>query len=389
MERVEEKKQKFRINVINVFIILFVISFLEIANLSFIRYIAILLLQVICIYEIRFDKISIDKKMLLLIFGIIITMSFSLFRTGYTFEAIAKMATVIDLFFLTLILLPNYLKNCDLDIIIKNIRNDIFIVLIFCFVFYNNDYSISYDMERIGNLIRLKCGFPHPNTLSMFSFIGIILSIYLITIRYHIKSNFIFIFFFLYLIIKANSRTALYCIIIFIMLCILGNICKNKKLKPIIYIIVISFSILIIGIGTSIVDGLTFDRINQLLSNRLSYIMSAINVLINNNAILTGMGAFRNSETFTTNAVMLDNGYFNYIYQYGIISFLVLICFLVNNFFKIKNDNNRNMEMFVKNAYIIFGIYSFFENILLNMASLFAILIYFFIAMIQIQNKKQ
>ena len=389
MERVEEKKQKFRINVINVFIILFVISFLEIANLSFIRYIAILLLQVICIYEIRFDKISIDKKMLLLIFGIIITMSFSLFRTGYTFEAIAKMATVIDLFFLTLILLPNYLKNCDLDIIIKNIRNDIFIVLIFCFVFYNNDYSISYDMERIGNLIRLKCGFPHPNTLSMFSFIGIILSIYLITIRYHIKSNFIFIFFFLYLIIKANSRTALYCIIIFIMLCILGNICKNKKLKPIIYIIVISFSILIIGIGTSIVDGLTFDRINQLLSNRLSYIISAINVLTSNNAILTGMGAFRNSATFTTNAVMLDNGYFNYIYQYGIISFLVLICFLVNNFFKIKNDNNRNMEMFVKNAYIIFGIYSFFENILLNMASLFAILIYFFIAMIQIQNKKQ
>ena len=389
MERVEEKKQKFRINVINVFIILFVISFLEIANLSFIRYIAILLLQVICIYEIRFDKISIDKKMLLLIFGIIITMSFSLFRTGYTFEAIAKMATVIDLFFLTLILLPNYLKNCDLDIIIKNIRNDIFIVLIFCFVFYNNDYSISYDMERIGNLIRLKCGFPHPNTLSMFSFIGIILSIYLITIRYHIKSNFIFIFFFLYLIIKANSRTALYCIIIFIMLCILGNICKNKKLKPIIYIIVISFSILIIGIGTSIVDGLTFDRINQLLSNRLSYIISAINVLTSNNAILTGMGAFRNSATFTTNAVMLDNGYFNYIYQYGIISFLVLICFLVNNFFKIKNDNNRNMEMFVKNAYIIFGIYSFFENILLNIASLFAILIYFFIAMIQIQNKKQ
>ena len=116
---------------------------------------------------------------------------------------------------------------------------------------------------------------------------------------------------------------------------------------------------------------------------------NAIEKMNENNTIFTGMGAFRNSMTAATGAIMLDNGYFNYIYQYGIISFMVLIVVLYNNFKIIKNSNEVYVnKTFIKNMYIAFLIYSFFENILFNISSLFAILIYTFINIMNIKEER-
>ena len=62
---------------------------------------------------------------------------------------------------------------------------------------------------------------------------------------------------------------------------------------------------------------------------------------------------------------------------------------LWNNFKIIKTSNEINInKIFVRNMYVSFLIYSFFENILFNISSLLAILVYTFINVMNIKEKR-
>ena len=373
----------------NCFVILFIISFVNFKNLNLLRYIVLAFMQIICIFEIK-NKVKINKKNIILLMVLLLSMLFSLFKSNEFKESVLKIAIIVDFLIFCYILLPRYLEEFDLHIILKNLLIDICIILFLLFMLFHNDYDFSYDMNRVGNLIRLRCGLNHPNTLGIFTFIGLLAGIYFISIDNKNKIKYIICMLFLGMIlVKSGARTPLYVLMIFIILYLKDMLIKNSKLKFIIYFLAIGIVVFYILFNGYTVNDINFDTINTILSYRLTYIKNAIEKMNENNTIFTGMGAFRNSMTAATGAIMLDNGYFNYIYQYGIISFMVLIVVLYNNFKIIKNSTEVYVnKTFIKNMYIAFLIYSFFENILFNISSLFAILIYTFINIMNIKEER-
>ena len=166
---------------------------------------------------------------------------------------------------------------------------------------------------------------------------------------------------------------------------------SKKKLKIVLYCIVSLIVLTILFMNSDFINSISYESINKVLSYRLDFWTSAIKELYDNNIILIGKGAFRNSAINITDAVLLDNGYFNYIYQYGLISFLVFVIFLFYLIISIKKNANKLDKctiVYIKNLYISFLIYSFMENILLNISSLFAILMYSFIAILILKEKE-
>lgn len=374
----------------NCFIILFIISFVNFKNLNFIRYIGLAVFQIFCVLDmIKEGKIEANKKYIVIMLLLLISMMFSLFKTTNFKESIFKILIIIDFLLLCYILLPQYLKEFEVSVILKNLINDIFILLFLLFIFFHNDYIFSYDMNRVGSLVRLRCGFNHPNTLAIFTFIGLLIGIYFVCIEKKRWKYIVYILFFGMILIKSGARTPLYVLIIFIILYLKDIVIKNNKLKFLICSFTIAMVIFYILCNGYNIKNINFDTINTILSYRLTYIKNAIEKMNENNAIFVGMGAFRNSMTFATDSIMLDNGYFNYIYQYGIISFGILLVILWNNFKIIKTSNEINInKIFVRNMYVSFLIYSFFENILFNISSLLAILVYTFINVMNIKEKR-
>lgn len=374
----------------NCFIILFIISFTNFKNLNILRYIALAILQMFCIFDmIKDKKTDANKNYIVIVLLLLISMMFSLFKTINFKESIFKILIIIDFLIFCYILLPKYLKEFEFSEIFKNLLNDIFILLFLLFVLFHNDYIFSYDMNRVGNLVRLRCGFNHPNTLAIFTFIGLLIGIYFIFTEKNRWKYIIYVLFFGIILIKSGARTPLYVLIIFLILYLKDMVIKNNKLKLLVCSFTIAMVIFYMICNGYNIRNIDFDTINTILSYRLTYIKNAIEKMNENNAIFVGMGAFRNSMTFVTGSIMLDNGYFNYIYQYGIISFSVLLAILWNNFKIIKMSNEINVnKIFIKNMYISFLIYSFFENILFNISSLLAILVYTFINIMNIREKR-
>ena len=384
------KHINYKIVVFNCFIVLFVISFANFKNLDIVRYITLIVLQLLCILNIVKKKVQVNKTNIITMSILIFSMLFSLFKTSDFNESIFKILIVVDLLMFSNVLLPNYLKDIEFNTIINSTLKTIFITLLTLFIFFHNYYVISYDSNRVGNLVRFVCGLNHPNILGIFASLGFMIGIYFIAIKS--KKIYKYIMYLLFLgiiLLKSGSRTATYVILIFGLLFFKDLLVKNRKVKLLIYLFIILSVITYIIFNEYDLEKINFDTINTLLSYRLTYIQSAIHKLTENNALFIGMGAFRNSMTNEIGSVMLDNGYFNYIYQYGIISFIVLIKMLINNFKIIDySEESREKKIFVKNLYIVFLIYSFFENILLNISSLFAILIYTFINIISFKEKK-
>lgn len=374
----ELKKNENKKNIIfNIFIMLYIISFIDFYDLNVIRYLILVVVQIYCIIQSIKQKILLNTKKIFLILILIVSMLISFFNSKYFIESTFKLLTVIDLLLISYIFLPNLLKNYNVDIIVENIVNDLFIVLGISYILFYNDYVISNDSNRVGNLIRLSSGFNHPNTLGMFSFLGVVFSSYFIFNKKQIKKYSLYSIVFVFLLIKSGSRTALYTMIIFVLLYIINRFPNSKRKKIILYIICIAIIIVSFILSDYNYQKIDFDVINTILSYRLTYIQNALEVLSINDAILTGMGPFRNSMITETNSVMIDNGYFNHIYQFGVISFIFLVIFLIDNFKTIKNKKNLEKDkIFIKNLYITFLIYAFFENILFNISSLYAIIIF-------------
>lgn len=374
----------------DVFVAMFILSYFRLFNLTFLRYFGLVMIQGVCVYKLYQSKIYWSKHLILLLLFLFLSSMLSLIHSQYFLESIIKTLTIIDLFVLSIILLPNCLRNYEISYVIKHIRNTLFFVLLFSFLLYRNDYSVSGDLTRVGQLVRLMAGFSHPNLLSVFSFLCFAFSFYLFII-YHKKKDIFVLLFSFFLIYKSGSRTAMYSIFIFLIFYVISALCQKEKFKKLFHIFLISI-FLVFGLWFlfSEKNWLNYNYINQLFSYRLDYITDAIDVLRKNNALYTGMGAFRNSMLAATNSVMIDNGYFNYLYQFGLISFVCLLLFLGYCWFyllRLKNAKNNKEILFFKSLFFSFLIYSFFENILLNISSLFSIVIYMFIMLLILKEE--
>lgn len=379
---------------LDLFIFIFIISYTKIINSGVVRYVALIAFQTYCIIFKRKTKYTINFETAFLIVALLISMLPSMFISKFFFNSIIKIITILDLLILSCVILPNYLSNYDIEDVIKNIFFTMAITICCLAIVYKDDYSISYDIMRIGSSVRFKAGFFHANYFAMFCFMATLFDLYLFTNKLKKKKILcILLLPLVFLIYKSGSRTSLYTLIIFTVMYSFNIFIKNYKLKKLIRFGLLFSVLILILVNFTKLSSISYSNINRLLSYRLDYFMSAFKSLKEENAIFTGIGAFTNSTTFSNDMVLIDNGYFNYIYQYGVISFLILILFLLHEYlsanFNAKDENNKYKE-FLKCFFISFLIYGLLENIILNIGSLFAIIAYSLIALERMKgvNKK-
>ena len=376
-----------------VFCIMFIISYLNINNFSIFRFIAIGMIQIVSIVYIIKNKLKIEynKNIIILILIIILCMTISNFNTGNVIESAVKIISVLDLFVMTIILLPLFFKKMYLQNIVFSTSCAFGIVLLICAILYKNDYIYTYGMGRLGGETRLFAGFVHPDTLGLFSFMCFMGSLTIFFYYKHEmkKIKMLLVYFFtilsIYLMIRADCRTALLSSVLLVCLILFNRIFyKKEKMKLTFICLFIGIVILFLLIN---VDKISYDELNKILSYRLTYIERAIEDLKQNNNLMFGRGAYRNENTFETGAVLLDNGYVNTIYQFGFITFVFVMLFEIKMFLQIKQNTIGKEREILWQCFIIFLIYAIADNILINISSFFAIYMYTLISTKRIEEK--
>ena len=319
-------------------------------------------------------------------------MTISNFNTEDIKESIIKIISVLDLFVASIILIPIFYKDVEIKKILLNTSYAFAFVLTICAIVYKNDFIYTYGMGRMGGETRLYAGFIHPNTLGIFSFLCFINSFALcMYYKKDIKSKerliiYLSLIISAFLMVKADCRTAMLSCIIFVILVIFNKIFYQKsKIKLIIVISGIGIMILVTLIN---MDKLTIDKLDEILSYRLTYIERAIEDLQQNKELLFGRGAFRNSNTSSLGEILLDSGYINTIYQFGLVTFGVVVLLMIRLLLQILKNNEEREKEIVLQFFIIFLIYSIPDNILLNISSFFAVYMYTLISMNNRIDKK-
>lgn len=384
------KEIKFRMNVWFIFCLLYTISFFRVWNLEILRYLDIAFIQFLAIYDIiKKKKIIIDKKLLTLFFIISLSMVVSVFISKNFVSAIIKTLSIFDFFILTGVLLPNYLRNIRFRDFLICTTKSITVALLFSVIFFRNDYTYFSGTSRLGKDSRFYGGFFHPNILGEFTFIPS-LSVVLLFFYYRntlkIKEKVFLILSFilsLYIMRETDCRTTMIALILLLLLIVYDKIFKKFVKFKVVLTSVLILIVLLIGILYS--SNLSFEKIDRLLSYRLSFILTSLENLNKNETLLFGNGSYRNSEFNISDGVLLDNGFMNIIYQYGIITFFLIAIYLYYITIKIRKVDQRNIIYILL---LVFLAYNVTVNALINLSSLFNIYIYTIIFKKYIELKK-
>lgn len=377
------------------FIFLFTISYTNIPNNTVIRYSAIGILNIIGLYYLLVYKNTnkVNKKILFLIMILVLNMMFSVLFSNFIGESFVKTLSVFDSILLLFILIPNIIKKISFKTIIKAIYIALLIILLYEFAKYKNVYLYDGGGRYSATHSRLILNFLYPSSLGWPGFLLCVSSIYLFDDKHNsMLKKIIYIMSFIfgfYLLYKCDIRTSIYSLFIFIILYILNYKIKNFKtfkfnkifLNVLIYLTVIAA--FIIASLYFFTGHISTEKLNLILSNRLTYYEAALDDLYDGN-ILYGVGAYRNLNGAEYGIAQIDNSYLNFVYSYGITNLIIFICIIINVIKRIKNKKCYKLssikiektDAFILSLFISFLIYSFFEITLLNISSLLAIIIW-------------
>ena len=197
-------------------------------------------------------------------------------------------------------------------------------------------------------LVRANLGFTGMNTVFL-CFLPIVLSFFILYEKKFEKKKLLVIiitFFISYVLYKATlCRTGFYCSLIMLLLFFFVDNIHNSKIISVLvkysYII-----LLIISIGIAIIYGSTYENsVNMILTGRPYY----WNYYISNYQLsLTGIDIL--------NTMPLDNAYLTYLYDYGI------ICFILFAYITFISQKSISKNKYILLAFLVFAIYGIFEN---------------------------
>ena len=197
-------------------------------------------------------------------------------------------------------------------------------------------------------LVRANLGFTGMNTVFL-CFLPIVLSFFILYEKKFEKKKLLVIiitFLISYVLYKATlCRTGFYCSLIMLLLFFFVDNIHNSKIISVLvkysYII-----LLIISIGIAIIYGSTYENsVNMILTGRPYY----WNYYISNYQLsLTGIDIL--------NTMPLDNAYLTYLYDYGI------ICFILFAYITFISQKSISKNKYILLAFLVFAIYGIFEN---------------------------
>lgn len=197
-------------------------------------------------------------------------------------------------------------------------------------------------------LVRANLGFTGMNTVFL-CFLPIVLSFFILYEKKFEKKKLLIViitFLISYVLYKATlCRTGFYCSLIMLLLFFFVDKIHNSKIVSVFvkysYII-----LLVISIGISIIYGNIYENsVNMILTGRPYY----WNYYISNYQLsLTGIDIL--------NKMPLDNAYLTYLYDYGI------ICFILFAYITFVSQKSIIKNKYILLAFLVFTIYGIFEN---------------------------
>ncbi|WP_336798476.1 O-antigen ligase family protein [Exiguobacterium acetylicum] len=246
------------------------------------------------------------------------------------------------------------------------------------FLISPDGHIVSYGARVTTFETRLKLFFYHPNILGSMCFIAIAffqLNYVLRTKKISITNKLLHLFvivMLIYILYLTNSRTPLYSLIILQVIIFYRNYLNTFYKKLTIYTLCIAA----IPLYINQVLNMSYEELNILLSDRLYLWNQALNQLLFENKILTGVGSYLNSQLDSLDLVLIDNGYIYIMYQNGVVALIILLILSVNTLwstFRIKvADKIKNYFLSLFTVYLFIG---FFENSLFNISNLVCITI--------------
>lgn len=322
-------------------------------NVEYIQYIPIMIINVLlciyfCKYRVYIRKISL-RLANIIIFGIIllplITFNFDPlnFKPGFLYS-ILYINLIIFIILLSSYMRGGKFKATILDLLIGNS-----LILIMNIILNINKLSISICIQNlIGIFNDIKFveffGYKHSNLAALY----ILLEILLIYIYSKVSSGFlnkyknIIIVFFILVLMRTGSRTAIIVTIIYSIFNILYKLINklNGKYKLLICIFlgILTF-MLYVFLSQKNID------LAESIDERVLMVGQVMEYMNNNNSFINGIGptSVTGIKEYIININPPDNGYITLLIQYGIIgliSVVIVLLILIYKNNKISNSDN-------------------------------------------------
>lgn len=371
--------------VLFLFYFLFVISYYELEWINKIRYLGIALIVIIGIISYLIDKkkmkeknTSFNKVSVILYYLMFITLTVTTLFSNYQINSLFKIISLFVLFIIVFFILPHIINKIGLITHNFLLIYSILLGIGIAFLISPDGHIVSYGARVTTFETRLKLFFYHPNILGSMCFIAIAffqLNYVLRTKKISITNKLLHLFIIvmlIYILYLTNSRTPLYSLIILQVIIFYRKYLNTFYKKLTIYTLCIAA----IPLYINQVLNMSYEELNILLSDRLYLWNQALNQLLFENKILTGVGSYLNSQLDSLDLVLIDNGYIYIMYQNGVVALIILLILSVNTLwstFRIKvADKIKNYFLSLFTVYLFIG---FFENSLFNISNLVCITI--------------
>lgn len=397
----KETEMKIRVKSFDVisyiFFFLYFVSY--IGEKTIIKYAAIILFQVYLLLHIKkSDIFHHDKRYTLLFIGIFLTLLISV-GMNFSVSAAVKTLSLIDLFILAYFMLSKGIERFHIEerYFITIISNTLFVALCIAFVFGFNDTMLGLGRQS-STIVRHLFGFGVPSIVGFLCFVEFTLSFYLLTERRKKRTSNVFLYLkiilSIYMIILADIRASMVAIAIFLLMYVLFMMPQKRGMIVIEVIVLLG---VFVGCVISLSNtSMSMASLNALFSQRFLYFSRAISEVIGENAILFGLGSFRNSEVSGLSKIQVDNCFLDIFYQYGIFVFIFFVGLIVRiclDLYKIsknkpKNDVHQNRYMQFINSYFISVLaYSMVEKNLFSISSALSLVTFLLIFWYVTKNK--
>lgn len=372
----------FKINKTQSMIFLFFFAYFitYIGEMTNLKYIVVAMFQLwLLMHYKKFEIGKLDKIILYMLVFIFVCLLVSLLF-NFNLGGAVKTLSLIDLFIISFFFLSRGLTNLKINPnkLIEIITGSLFLVLAVACIFRFNDTVIATGRST-GTIVRHRFGTGAESIVGFLCFVEFTLSFYLIYVRKKQKKSIVFLLLqctlSLYMAYLASIRTSMFSMIFFIVMFFYNKLPRNRT-TIIIKFIIFLMSLTSIVIFTASVP-LDMNTLNYVLSSRFVYYERAITEVINNDAVMVGLGSFRNSSVVEMNRVQVDNSYLDVFYQYGLLCLIPLCSLLLviaNRLNRITSSIDRKVNSidynnFINAYFITILLYSMGEKNLFSLSS--------------------
>lgn len=342
-------------------------------------------------FRVKFKSPSI--YLAILIYFLIISIIISMLNTDLLLNATMQGFSLIVLLLIAFVVVPDYISTEEDYIYFLKVYLITFLILMTFNIIWGQLNSESI-YTIYNNRIRYRAAFENPNSLGLFSLVGVMLSS---TLFFLLKNKYYLLIsaFYLIIIVHSDSNTSLITAVYFATIVLLLSGIKNNKsiIQHLSYLTVFAtLTLTLIGVVwvTFSSNNSMFSQLDQLLNNRINRSVVSLTSFSSIDFILgRGLGSRITNPHNAFINILVELGIFGVISIYGI---KLLIFFNAFKAFK-KHENYFIQKVMIINMSMMstFIILGFSESVSITLGNILSIFMWssFGIHMKLIRNYKK